>query len=858
MLEHLEDYDTDFCFLTETWMEADKNDITALVKTKGYKLIHARRKARDKETGGGVGILLKDSIPHKLVSGKTFKSFEHIMLSVRLKNGLSLILISFYRLLFIPISVFLVEFVEFLELLSVLPEQFILSGDINLHLETDDSNVVYLNDVFNNFNLVQHVKESTHVKGHTLDILLTCNDFPIYEPNCHNVQLSDHFLITFKTNIDLYTNDTRTITFRNLDAVDIENFCEIAKDRLSSNHETAFGEKISTYNSTLTKLIDELAPMKSKTIKNKPKSPWFDQEYQDMRKKRRAAEKKYRRTKSENDKKIFVNLRKETTKLASSKKLGFYSEKIDKCSSTNDLFGCINQLTDNTKVSVLPQHDSSVYLANDFNTFFKEKISDIRKAFPSYSSSTENSTFRGEILSTFRPVSEEEVQVIVSKFGIKCSPEDPVPAKILSRCTEFFIPIWTELVNLSLEQGSIDCLKSAVIIPLLKGLDSLLDSDVFKNYRPVSNLQLIGKIIERVVNSQLDEHMDKNNLHSNKQYGYKAYHSTEFLLAKIVNDLLLSCDIKIPTLVMLLDLSAAFDTVDQQKLLDILRNQFGIRGAALRWFKSFLFGRTQKVMINGEYSDPLPLEFGVAQGSILGPKLFNLYIQSFSPQMQATGVEVEGYADDHQLRKQFNLILQFNVLTSGINDIFSVAEGWMLEFFLKINCGKTKIMIVATESIKKLILINGVFVDSVCIRFVDKAKNLGVLIDSSLLFDSHINKVAQGCHQTLRQLARVKRFFTKDQLQILVSSLVLSRVDMCNSLYYNLKTSTICKLKSVLNSAARIVSKVNRFDRIHSLTLLKELHWLNINERVIYKIFLLVFKCREGSKRSCKLFSILP
>ena len=132
-----------------------------------------------------------------------------------------------------------------------------------------------------------------------------------------------------------------------------------------------------------------------------------------------------------------------------------------------------------------------------------------------------------------------------------------------------------------------------------------------------------------------------------------------------------------------------------------------------------------------------------------------------------------------------------------------------------------------------MILINRVFVDNVCIRFVDKAKNLGVLIDSSLLFDSHINKVAQGCHQTLRQLARVKRFFTKDQLQILVSSLVLSRVDMCNSLYYNLKTSTICKLKSVLNSAARIVSKVNRFDRIHSLTLLKELHWLNINERVI-------------------------
>ena len=299
---------------------------------------------------------------------------------------------------------------------------------------------------------------------------------------------SDHFLITFTSNIDLQMNDTKTITFRNLDAIDVDNFCDIAKDRLSSNHVT-FGEKISNYNSTLAELIDEFAPMKSKTVKHKPKSPWFDQEYQNMRKKRRAAEKKYRRTKSENDKKMFVSLRKETTKLASSKKRGFYSEKIDKCSSTKDLFGCINQLTDNTKVSVLPQHDSSVDLANDFNVFFQEKISDIRKAFPSYSPSKENSTYKGEILSRFRPVTEEEIKGIVSKFGIKCSPEDPVPAKVLTRCTEFFIPIWTELVNLSLEQGSIECLKSAVIIPLLKGLDSLLDSDVFKNYRPVSNLQ---------------------------------------------------------------------------------------------------------------------------------------------------------------------------------------------------------------------------------------------------------------------------------------------------------------------------------------------------------------------------------
>ena len=93
-----------------------------------------------------------------------------------------------------------------------------------------------------------------------------------------------------------------------------------------------------------------------------------------------------------------------------------------------------------------------------------------------------------------------------------------------------------------------DCLKSAVILPLLKGLDSVLDAEIFKNYRPVSTLQFLVKLIERIVGSRLDEHMDNNNLHCRNQYGYKKGHSTETLLVKIVNDLLLSCDIRIPTL----------------------------------------------------------------------------------------------------------------------------------------------------------------------------------------------------------------------------------------------------------------------------------------------------------------------
>ena len=437
---------------------------------------------------------------------------------------------------------------------------------------------------------------------------------------------------------------------------------------------------------------------------------------------------------------------------------------------------------------------------------------------------------------------KDEIKSIIKTHGIKCSSEDPLPSKLLTTHIDKFTPIWTEIVNISLEQGSIECLKNAVLLPLIKELDNV-DIDKKKNYRPVSNLQFLSKLIERVVGSRLDDHMDRNNLHSSKQYGYKLHHNTEMLLTKVVSDLLLSCDKKTPSLVMFLDLSAAFDTVDQEKLLDILQKQIGINGPALKWFESFLLGRTQKVKIDNSYSEEVTLDFGVPQGSILGPKLFNIYTKPFPGTMEIVSFSVEGFADDHQLQKQFSLMFQFEVLGEGIRESFKKIESWMNEFFLKLNSSKTKIMIVAPECLRQDIIINGTFINGSCIRFVDSAKNLGVLIDEVLSFNKQVNKVVSSCYNTLRQLTRIKSFLTCDQLQVLVCSLVLMNLDYCNSLYYGISAENLSKLQSVQNSAARLACKVNRFDGVHSVDLFHKLHWLNVKSRIVYKILLIVHKC---------------
>ena len=127
-------------------------------------------------------------------------------------------------------------------------------------------------------------------------------------------------------------------------------------------------------------------------------------------------------------------------------------------------------------------------------------------------------------------MTEDEIRQIVLKYGVSCSPEDPLPAELVIKHSELLVPYWVEIVNMSLTTGSMDCLKSAVIAPLLKEADGIVDPELYPNFRPVSNLIFLSKLIERCVAVRLDKHMKDNFLHSKHAYGYKSGHPAEMLL----------------------------------------------------------------------------------------------------------------------------------------------------------------------------------------------------------------------------------------------------------------------------------------------------------------------------------------
>ena len=330
------------------------------------------------------------------------------------------------------------------------------------------------------------------------------------------------------------------------------------------------------------------------------------------------------------------------------------------------MYSTINQLLDKKQDVILPDANSDYELANSFLNYFTENIDKIGATFQTMPQPSKHNGMMNNLLSTFEITTNDEIQQTVLSYSVKCSSEDPIPADVIKRHMDLFVPIWTTLVNFSLSEGSMDCLKSAVVFPLFKEMNELMDKDNLKNYRPVSNLQFVGKLIERIVAIRLNKHMSDNDLNSDFQYGYNKDHSTETLLLKVINNLLISCDNQIPTFLMLLDLSAAFDTVDQVKLLDILKFEIGVDGTALKWFSSFLMKRTQKVKIGNVFSLEALLKYGVAQGSVLGPILFNIYIRSLRKYIRSTKFLIFGFADDHQLLKTFLPIFQVQALGENI------------------------------------------------------------------------------------------------------------------------------------------------------------------------------------------------
>ena len=316
-------------------------------------------------------------------------------------------------------------------------------------------------------------------------------------------------------------------------------------------------------------------------------------------------------------------------------------------------------------------------------------------------------------------------------------------------------------------------------------------------------------------------------------------------IKQLAAGLLLITDKKSKAILVLLDLSAAFDTINHEILLGKLRKHYGVTGSALLWFQSYLTDRKSSVKVGSSTSEPRATRIGVPQGSILGPLLFILYTKELEAIAKHHGLSVKLYADDTQIYTAFT-VDQLDHLEEKLQNCLDHIHHWMNDNFLKLNPDKTEVMVISNRNDRSTSPTEiATSKSQPPTATTSSARNLGVYLDPHLNLGEHVSKVVRTCKLSLMNLWKIGRMLPFNLKIKLVNGLIHSRLDYCNSLFASLSSKDTQRLQKIQHAAARFIFGQRSFKGTTKLC--KTLHFLPVEERITYKLCLLTYKALNGS-----------
>lgn len=659
----------------------------------------------------------------------------------------------------------------------------------------------------------------------------------------HNRELSDHGLVLGDFNIRKQKPVKRFVESRSLTGINFDSFQNDLKfipwDDIMQFQDVQ--SKLEIFNETIIMLFDKHAPLKRRRVQDSPK-PWITCNIRLMMTLRDEALLKALTKKTDSAKSYYKNLRNFVTASVEREKSAFITHYINNnLKQPKKMWNYLKKLKtlNNSSMTSIPDH---LMDSNSINNHFLNVPGDgvVDNKLIAFFQCNK----RSQNVFSLSTVSEETVGKILLNIKTKASGCDGINSEMIQLTLPESLPLITNIINSSILSGVfLSAWKRSVVKPIPK-CNSV---EELKDLRPISILPVISKVLEKVVYMQMEKFINQENILPKHQSGFRKSHGTETALLKVTDDLLSASDSGMASVLVLLDFSRAFECLNPYLLVAKL-SYYGFSSETCEWFKSYLIGREQYVELeNGKGSKIVSsvenVLRGTPQGSILSPILFSLFTADLSEHIKACNYHL--YADDTQIYHSFEPEHTRDAIQRINEDLNEIYE-WAQRNSLVLNALKSKFMILGTKTQISNVLRNDprLAINFTQIPLETEVRNLGMIMDSALRYEKHVNDKIKNAFYKLKVLYPIRKYISEEVRGLLCDHLVLSPFNYCSAVYGpRIWIKTENAIQRVQNACARFCFNIPRRDHVTPYLVKKnilnmksrrELHLACVTQKVLY------------------------
>ena len=654
------------------------------------------------------------------------------------------------------------------------------------------------------------------------------------------IAISDHYLILTirKINIPLNQNRNKKIEIRNFKHFNAENFINDLQDQRWDLCDGDFSvdKKWGTWKSIFLTVLDKHAPIRIKNVGNNSSVPWLTSAIKlQIRERDRLKHFAIKKNSAYYWSAYKLSRNRVTQALREAKSAYYKRQFVSVTNNPKQAWKTVNKILNRkqecgSEINCINSQSGQITCSNELAESFNNYFTNIG---PNIANTIENSdvnfmdylndTIKTKNVFKFQVISVTKVVSLLRSLNpCKSTGIDKIPAKIIRIAAPVIAESLTKIFNTAICSETVPFdWKVARVIPLHKSGPR----NLFNNYRPVSILSVISKVFEKLLYEQLYDYFISNNLLSDRQFGFRQFHSTVSTLLDSTNEWFINMDRGKINIAVFLDLQKAFDTINHDILLKKLE-RYGMGSAVLNLLRNYLTDRTQMCSVNGVLSGSKTVMCGIPQCSILGPLLFLIYINDLPGSLEFSSARM--FADDTTLTVSGESVLDAEV---AINHDLANIKKWLAANKLSLNLVKTEYLLIGSRhNINNLFHVAKVHVGDIPIKRVKETKALGVYIDEFLSWNKHIEVISKKISSGIGAVRKLKPHVDHNTLICAYNALVLPHFDYCCEVWDTINLTLCNRLQKLQNRAARIiVGRINEHGQ--SELALAELNWKTLSER---------------------------